>query len=569
MKKYLFKLIIIIILIPNLVSCEKFLDAELDNRLNDEQMLNDPSYFEGLLLHAYKYQFEPYLYSFNLDIASDDAVTNDLNNNFRKMALGEWSSVFNPASEWNVSYREIFYINTFLEKFEQVQWSYIDPQINENHIKRLRGEAHGLRAWYNFLLLQAHAGYSETGELLGHPVIDRVLDTNEDFNIPRSSFAQCVDFIFEDLDIAIENLPDTYVDIRGNTIHNNTFGERFRNRLSGRVAKAIKSRVALYAASPAYEYISWEEAAIIAGDLLAENKGLSAISPNGFEFYKNHLNTEIIWNTAFLANNTIERNNFPPSLFGSGRTNPSQELVNSFPMQNGFPLDHRLSRWNPDQPYAARDPRLASYIIYDGSPLKGQTINTFSGAESNGVGSLLTSTRTGYYLKKLMLEDQVNLVPGNVTQGNRFFTYFRFTEILLNFAEAANEAWGPDADPMGYGFTAREAIRALRIRAGLAQPDTYLNFFNPGVGELRQLIRNERRLELCFEGHRFWDVRRWNEKEIMQKPVSGVLIQNNETGKTFEYVVIENRDYQDYMIYGPIPYDEILKNKALIQNSGW
>jgi starch-binding outer membrane protein, SusD/RagB family len=551
-----------------LFSCEDFLDPELDNRFTDEQMLNDPAYFEGLLLHAYRYQFEPYLYNFNLDIASDDAVTNDLNSNFRKMALGEWTAAFNPASEWTISYREIFYINKFLEDFESVEWSYIDPKVNEQHIKRLRGEAHGLRAWYNFLLLQAHAGYDANNQLLGHAIITRVLDPKEDFNIPRSSFADCVDHIMDDLNIAIENLPNTYINIRGDVVHNSTYGERFRNRISGRVAMAIRSRVALFAASPAYRYLSWEDAAKYAGELLKENGGVAAISSTGIEFYKNHLNAEIIWNTAFTSNNNMERENFPPSLFGSGRTNPSQNLVDIFPMANGFPIDHQLGRWNPNQPYAGRDPRLAKYIVYDGNTVKGNAIQTYLGAPSDGVGSLLTSTRTGYFLKKLMLEDQVNLVPGNVTQGTRFYTYFRFTEILLNYAEAANEAWGPDADPMGYGLSARDAIRAIRNRAGLPQADTYLNFFNASKEALRTLIRNERRIELCFEGHRFWDIRRWNDVETMQKDVSGVLIRLDGT-KSYEYSVVENRKFLDHMIHGPIPYQEMLKNSALVQNAGW
>jgi starch-binding outer membrane protein, SusD/RagB family len=549
-------------------SCEKFLEPELDNRYTDEQMLNDPAFFEGLLLHAYKYQNAPYLNTFDLDAASDDAVTNDLNSNFRKMALGEWTAAFNPASEWTVSYREIFYINKFLGDFESVEWSYINPQVNENHIKRLRGEAHGLRAWYNFLLLQAHAGYDASGNLLGHPIITRVLDPKEDFSIPRSSFEACVDHIMDDLRIAIENLPNTFVNISGNTVHNATYGERFRNRISGRVAKAIRSRVALFAASQAYGYMTWEDAAIYSGQLLKENGGLSSISTTGIEFYKNHLNSEIIWNTAFTTNNAMERNNFPPSLFGSGRTNPTQDLVNAFPMQNGFPINHQLGRWNPNQPYTGRDPRLAKYIVYDGNTMKGNVINTYVNAASDGVGSLLTSTRSGYYLKKLLLEDQVNLVPGNVTQGNRFYTYFRFTEILLNYAEAANEAWGPDADPMGFGFTARDAIRAIRARAGLAQPDTYLNFFNATKDAFRALVRNERRIELCFEGHRFWDIRRWNDLETMKNDVSGVMIQLDGV-KSYEYEIIESRNYQDYMLHGPIPYQEILKNRALIQNSGW
>jgi len=133
---------------------------------------------------------------------------------------------------------------------------------------------------------------------------------------------------------------------------------------------------------------------------------------------------------------------------------------------------------------------------------------------------------------------------------------------LLNFAEAANEAVGPDG--LINGYSARAVINALRTRAGITST-TYINGLNKDG--LRTAIRNERRLELCFEGFRFWDIRRWDDKATMKSSVNGVKISADNIAATVS--TIEARLYQDFQIYGPIPFDETLKYDALKQNKGW
>jgi hypothetical protein len=193
-------------------------------------------------------------------------------------------------------------------------------------------------------------------------------------------------------------------------------------------------------------------------------------------------------------------------------------------------------------------------------------VNTYLGAEQDGINSLVSSTRTGYYLKKLMAEAVV-LTPGNPVNAPHNYLYFRMTEVLLNFCEAANEAWGPDGDPMGYGFTARDKLAELRARAGLT-PDEYLSSVT-SQEEMRELIRNERRLELCFEGFRFWDIRRWADQGTMTEAVRGVYITlEADSSYSYSYGEVEQRIYSPNMIYGPVPYEETLKYD-LEQNAGW
>lgn len=149
----------------------------------------------------------------------------------------------------------------------------------------------------------------------------------------------------------------------------------------------------------------------------------------------------------------------------------------------------------------------------------------------------------------------------NNTQQH-YTSRMRYTELYLIYAEAANEAWGPKGTG-AHGFSAYDVISRIRERAGITQPDAYLEAMAQDPTSMRELIRNERRLELCFEGFRFWDIRRWGND--LTTPASGVSITNN----THQTITVENRVFEDYMQYGPIPFSEVLKYDKLIQNQGW
>lgn len=553
-------------------SCTKYLEPQPDNSLTRKQVLSIPAFAEGLLLNAYRAM--PSTVSFDHDVITDDAVSNDPSSPYRLMATGSWSADNDPVSQWNVAYKEIYYVNLFLRDYGQVTWDAENAVINRLDQQRLKGEAYGLRAWWEFQLLEYHAGITADGRLMGFPIILKPLTVTDNLNLARATFQACVAQIMADCDTAIADLPDTYADVPGKTDQNQAMGTRWSNRMDGFAARALKSRVTLFAASPAFnlsgDAAAWETAARAAGELLQMNGGVASLSPTGLTWYRNSADPEIIWSRAIVSTSGPEAENFPPSLLGNGRTDPSQNLVNAFPMKNGYPVSNPLSGYDPSHPYAGRDPRLSDYIIYNGNKLgaKGQ-IFTYLGAPINGINVQTNSTRTGYYLSKFML-DNVSVSNPTVNQ-NQFNTYFRFTEVFLNYAEAANEAWGPDADPEGYGFTARSILGAIRKRAGITQPDNYLASITSRE-DFRALVHNERRLELCFEGRRFNDLRRWKDLADFQAAVGGVSITQTSASPpswSYAYDQVEQRDYKDYMLYGPIPRDQILKSDSLQQNKGW
>lgn len=560
---------IIHLLIPGIIilsyGCDKFLELEYDNNISLDQVVGDPAKAEGILLNAYAQL--PSQLDFT-DVATDNAVINVKDYDLTKMATGSWKSTFNPLSVWASSYTNIMYINLFLDKVDQVEWSWESEWQNREFAKRLKGEAYGLRAFYQFRLLESHAGKDASGNYLGFGIVKDFFSVNE--NVPdlkRGTYKECFDQLINDLDSAIKYLPLAYADLpAGDPIKSDydaVYGSRFRNRMNRQAALFLKAKLMLHAASPAFSATNvstYEDAAVAAATLinLPIVGGLNKLVNSRNEYYLSLTDPDILWRSdRVLSSSTLEAANFPPSLYGNGQVNPSQNFINAFPMKKGYPIDHALSGYSEATPFIDRDPRLGKYVIYNGTSFKSKTINTVSDPK-DGFNAIETSTRTGYYLKKHLFST-VSLTPGSVQGQTHFNTLMRYSEVFLMFAEAANQAWGPDLDPMAYGYTARSVIAKIRSTAGIT-PDSFLPLVTTTTA-MDSLIRNERRIELCFEDTRFWDIRRWNDLEAMKQTVRGT----SDGGLTS--LDIETRNYLDYMIYGPIPDSEA--KKGLIQNSGW
>ena len=581
-----------------LTSCDDLFEPAIENHLGFDYAYEHPDYADNVLGNAYT-RLPNGSYSFN-DVATDDAVSNDVSNSYRKMTgIDSWTSSSNPIETWRNCRAAIQYINLFLANVDKVNWN-SNETVRDMYHQRYVGEARGLRALFMYYLLRAHGGYDDQGNLLGVPIVLEPTTVSSDFNAleVRASFADCMKQLIEDAEEAIRVLPVDYKDTDNETetvncfgktytvtkaTYNRVLGTNFAGRFSGRIARAVLAQAALMAASPAFadgSGVTYEQAAKYAKNVLDLNGGVSGIDTDGLEWYADpnmsnlsggECPKEVMWRTEKSNNNDLEADNYPPSIYGKGRINPTQNLVDAFPAANGYPIANAKSGFDAENPYANRDPRLAKYIIFNGQTAGSgsSVINTQADNSANLDGlnkDVSKSTRTGYYMKKLLRQD-INLDPNVNSKQNHYTARIRYTELYLDYAEAANEAYGPTG---GSGFSAYDVIKAIRQRAGIKDEngqDPYLESIKNDKDKMRELIRNERRIELCFEGFRFWDLRRW--KLDITEEAKGVSITNVGAGKKYETISVEKRNFKENGYYGPVPYDQILNFPSLTQNKGW
>ena len=472
------------------------------------------------------------------------------------------------------------YDNNFSDCYTGIRRSFdytelIEPNIRDFVMgpagrKQFHGEVFFLRALYNFELLKRFGGY---------PIITKALLPGDDLNIPRSTYDECVQYISDLCDTASVLLPTSYPAAQ-------------LGRATKGAALALKARLHLYAASPlfndpskatgdvehgAYDVKKWEKAAEAAAAVInlkdAANAAVYALhaSYDGF-FTTLNGNKEIIFSRMAINSNTVESQNGPVSQTnGQGGTCPSWNLVSDYEMANGIPFD-----WNnpahQSAPFTGRDPRFAKSILYNGSIwIKNMVVKTYEGGPDK-VGN--KATRTGFYIRKFLSQSASWVAPTGVT--SHCFPLLRYGEAVLNYAEAMNEAYGPDVDPKGYGLTARQAVTLIRNRAGLTANKDFLaataaNYVPSGdQAKMRDALRHERRIELAFEEHRHLDLRRWKlAQDVLSKPVYGLKIELVGTTYTYTVIEVEDRAFNSKMYLYPFPESEINRNENLVQNTGW
>lgn len=466
---------------------------------------------------------------------------------------GSWNAVDNPDNTYAYNYEGIRAANYFLETFPNYKeilkrnrnlLTANDRNEYDRDVKSirwLRYENRVLRAYFYFELLKRYGGV---------PIITRVLSPNENTHFPRKTVSEVVDYIIKEIDASKDSLVTNW-------------GTDFQNiGLDGRITKgaalALKSRVLLYAASPLYnpdnDPEKWKAAASAANELLAMNAySLDTNYKDLFIGDRSAKSPETIFAIRQGATNELEKKNYPIGTAGgnSGIT-PSHNLVDAY--------EYKGKR-TPNEPYTDRDPRLAYTIVTNDSQWNGRTIEIWQGGTDDYTHK--NTSRTGYYLKKF-LSDNLNLVQNE--SKLRSWIVFRLAEIYLNYAEAMNEAYGPDANN-GYALTAREAINKVRSRVGVEMPPITAT----SKEEFREKVKHERRIELAFEEHRYWDLRRWKDAETaLSAPLLGV--QPVKSGNSFTYNVkeVEKRVFTQKMYFYPIPQSEIAKSKGvLVQNQGW
>lgn len=339
-------------------------------------------------------------------------------------------------------------------------------------------------------------------------------------------------------------------------------------------ALAVKARVLLYAASPRNnpnnDVAKWEAAAKAAHEVIATRKaifergfgfGETGLAPQPYTmpvnrdyanyFIKNNSTTDL--ESIFLirksSGSTPERLNYPVGTRGgnSGVT-PSHNLVDSYEYIGAQTAN----------PYANRDPRMAATIVYNGCEWNGVT--DFDQSPGGQFDQKVSgASKTGYYLKKF-LHANLNLVEGGST--DHLWPVFRYAEVLLNYAEAMNEAYGPDSDPKGYGMTAREALTEVRNSASTLLPAVT----TASKEEFRKAVKHERRVELAFEDHRYWDLVRWMDaEEVLNQPIKGVIVRRNQLGGyQYSFTTVEERVFHKRNYYLPFTRKEVTNSNGTI-----
>lgn len=574
-----------------LSACEKFLDKEYDASLSEEKVFNNATLTRQFLTNIYVNLpdglgifNDPQFLGASRDCMTDNAVSYWGLHYYTKVATDGYSAADHPLlGFWNNSFTGIRKCNQFLK--------YVDPANPQNprpgfsiisndavggdddHLRdRYLAEAKFIRALLHFELV----AYFGDAPILEDKILD--MDDQAAMNLTRTKAADVLAWVAEQCDQVKDVLPFRYTS-DGNW-----------GRINGAAAYALKSRALLYRASAlnntANDRSWWAAAARAAKDFIDKNTGYA----RPFTLYSNYQkafyetpyqNNEVILSRSIWYTNLLEINLLPFGFSGcAGRTNPTQNFVDSYEMKNGRFIDEAGSGYDPQRPYDNRDPRLEATLFHQGSVWGRADYNeqravdvSVGGADYRGD---MGGTFTGYYLKKF-----VN--PDMVMQDKKTFAHawviYRYAEILLNYAEALNESEGPVQ-------AAYDAVNAVRTRVSMP------GYSNMTQEQLRKRIRNERRIELSFEDHRFFDLRRWKAYEGVSassersKPryeqllnlyvasvskaggtttFNGTGLGNNLTDENVPLRVFNSP--KNYVF--PIPYAETQKAPNLGQNTGW
>lgn len=542
-----------------LCSCNDFLDREEDSFIDKTATFDSYNRTKQYLTYAYSLLPEG-LNRFSggalLGAATDDACFAIESSNIQQFNNGSWNALSNPDNVWDRYFAGIAKCCTLLENSNHINLdiSRLDPAKRveyENNLKDIRmwrAEAHFLRAYFNFELLKRYGPI---------PIIKSTLDINKDYSdTPRPTMKEVVEFIANDCDIAADSL-----ELTPWRNMNDAFG-----RATKGAALALKSRLLLYAASPLYvdfgdideankpsDATLWKAAADAAKAVIDLNQ--YELAPAYDDLFKNDFqNKEYIFVRRYPSNSDFEKSNFPVSYGGKGGTNPSQNLIDDYEMLDGTAFD-----WSDPvkaaHPFENRDERLLATVLMNGVLFKGKRIATYPGGADAMPNP--NATKTGYYLRKF-LNENVNIQTGGGSDGH-VVPLFRLAEIYLNYAEALNEYDPTNPDIAVYLNKIRERVSLPDVPSGLTQE------------QMRTLIHHERRVELAFEEHRFWDVRRWKvASSTLGATVKGVKITQDDAGNfTYSPVQVEQRVFQPKMYWYPIPQSEVLKLHHWEQNKGW
>ena len=532
-------------------ACSGFLDTSIDRNSTGETIATNYSSIWGFGRAIYT----PIGYGFGMidsnifATASDEAQQTSAQSNVIYFNKGMLNENVNPLFTYYRNYYEgIRAANFFLDyvgdgKGEEMlaqNRNLVTDKVNyERDLQSLawfKAEAHIAKAYY----------YSELAKMYGGvPIIESHVDDGT--MVTRSSYEDVVSYIVSEIDTYKSELAPNWDD----------FKDR-EGRFTLGVALAIKARTLLYAASPLHnptnDVAKWEAAAAAANELITNTELSYSLAPDYGSYFigENPLTSpETIYAVRRSKSNNMEKNNYPIATQGgkSGAT-PTHNLVAAY---------EYIGTPDPTNPYANRDPRLSASVVTNGSTWNGRTIDQSAGAADDMANA--NASKTGYYLKKF-LTDNLNLTQGQTAQHN--WVAYRWGEVLLNYAEAMNEAYGPDAVPAGYIMSARQALQQVRDRASSKLPKVFAS----DKESFREVVKHERRIELAFEDHRYWDLLRWKDAmDVLNKPVLGVAVTKTQSGWSYEVKEVATRTFYERNYYLPFLRSEIENsNNTLEQN---
>lgn len=555
MKLYSFRTIVLIGTLALAGSCKKdFLDINPTDRLSESALLSDSTLFASFVQNRYlgvRLQDKEDIPGFGRGFTwamwaslSDEAIYNNDDNTWgivRGLLAPENLGI--AGTVWGRSFRSIRECNFALGNIDKVTMS-------DGQRTLLKAELRFIRAYRYFDLITNYGG----AVLLG----DKVFNLGDNFDdatlYTRASIQESVSYALSELTAAANDLPL------------NNSGTWKLGRATKGAALALKARLALYAASPLYNAGTWADAASAAKAVM--DLGKYNIYDGGYRnLFLTPENNEIIFQRLYTRGAShfpLEIACAPNGYGGWGGNTPLHNLVDDYETKDGLDIDAPGSGYNPQNPYANRDQRFYQTLLYNGADYRGRKVETFvpGGRDSKDGNENWNTSKTGYLLLKFLNDAYPIDNPWEVA-GFQPWIYMRYAEVLLNYAEAQNEAVGPDA-------SVYSAVNQIRQRQGINMPALPTGLTQ---AEMRARIRNERRVELAFEEHRFYDVRRW--KIAMQtenEPAYGIDVQKLDNG-SFVYtkkIALTGRKFEEKHYWLPIPRAEIqAMNGKISQNPGY
>lgn len=570
------KIIITALLLPMLFSsCEDFFQVNDKELITNDLVVANEEFITGLwsnMYHSLDNGFQEVGASM-LASATDEADSNVPYDATSLFNDGSWNSYNNPYNRgWQFQYQGINNAAYFLQisdtttnkefNFFKDYKNYPDNKAKYNrflaNLKAYRIDAKFFKAYFHFQIWKMYGNA---------PIVDKVLTESEAKNLKQATTAEMVSYISGTLNEIIREF-DELESMPGSAYHAGKWDASNLGRITKGAAQALKCRLFLYAGSPLYNAGTYnkalcDSAAKAAAAIINSNVYSVSIGYRKLQFNRTAANPENILDNRvdILDNNQMETWNYPKGGLSkyvnvggvcSNATCPSQNLVDAY---------DKLPGYSAANPFEKRDYRMKLTVYCNGDMVNGAAVESFRGGK-DGIGEK-NATTTGYYLKKFV-NDTITLPVG--TTAPHVWYIFRYGEVLLNYAEAMFNAYGNVKKGYitnGSDLSAEDAINLVRLRDGKNVGNT------PVATPLtNDLIRRERQVELAFEGHRFWDVRRWKIANTTEnQPLRGMnIIVTNGVAQYDPNYVVENRKFAAGMEFFPIPYSEMYLYPSWTQN---